>query len=213
MGINLGPHNVVREVPGPRTYEVTTGDRYLRNLENGEIGYLPERHVIMIDETTGRVMIDGGYGTFAYCWPSYGRGDTSLHAFLWSLGFDYFMNKASTKPYMEADIPATFASMKRDLLRDRRRGDFEKDKARVIWDILVEDLHEHMTEHEFTETLLRDGTLYEHYCDGGPHIVTRENGAMRRFWDEVWETFRREVLASHAETERARKAETTKQAA
>lgn len=200
--IDLGILNIVKEVQGPRTYQVKTGRQYLRSLEDGEISYWPETHTFMLDESTGQIMIDGGYGTFSYCWPSYGRGaGRSLHGFLHGLSFDYFMNKASKQPYMVADIQGTYDEMRSTIIKERRNNWLEKDHARKLWDAL-EDLSGGMTEDEFVHRLYEDPILYSHYCDGGPTIKNVEHGGMRRFWDEVWTVFRDEILAPWAENDR-----------
>lgn len=204
--IDLGHHNIVKEVPSPKTYLVKTGRRYLHGLEDGEIRYWPETHTIMINEATGEVVIRGGYGVFSYCWPSPNRGkDRSLHGFLYNLSFDYFMNKASTQPYMVADIEATYESMKKDILKERRRGWIKKETARKLWDEMETDLNDSMSEEEFVAALYNNPDLCEHYCDGGPSIISTEHQGMRNFWDEVWEVFRAEILAPYARADREKR--------
>lgn len=192
--IDLGPYNEIREMPAPKTYQIRSGRRYLKGLEDGEVSYWPEIHTIMVDEGTGHVMVNGGYGVFAYCWPHPGRGDKSLHAFLYQVGFDYFMNKASTKPYMVADIPETLAGMKRDIIEERKRGWFGRERARDLWNAIENNLHEHMMESDFVESMWNDRVLCAHYCDGSPSISMKEDQGMRNFWNEVWEPFRMKVL-------------------
>lgn len=200
--IDLGRHDFIEEIEGPRTYRVKTGRRYLHGLEDGEVRYWSDHHTIMINEATGQVMIDGAYGTFAYCWPSQNRGaGRSLHGFLHGLSFDYFMSKASTKPYMVADIEGTYQEMVSTILSERRKGYLEKEHARRLWDAL-EDLSPSMQEEDFVSALYEDPVLYSHYCDGGPSINTKEHQGLRNFWDEVWSLFRDQILAPHAERDR-----------
>lgn len=201
--IDLGRHDIVREVQGPKTYEVKSGRRFLHGLEDGEIRYMPERHTIMVNEATGQIMIDGGYGTFAYCWPSYGRGEgRSLHGFLHGLSFDYFMNKAATQPYMVADIPATYEQLRREVLTERRKGWIEKDHAKRLWDAIEDALSPSMSETEFVRAMWDDKDLYDHCCDGGPSLKMVEHQGMRNFWDQVWTPFREQVLSTWAEADR-----------
>ena len=209
--LNLGPHGVVREVPAPRTYEVTTGTRYLSRLEDGDIRGMADRHTFILDERTGQIMIDGSYGTFAYSWSTSGRAGTSLHAFLHSLDFDYFMKKASKTPHRDHDMPKTLLRMREDVLDARRHDSITKEQARAVWNA-VHDLDETMSESEFIAAFQSDNDLYEYWCDGGPPMATKENGAMRAFWDEVWSVFRTEVLAPHADAAR-REREERRQAA
>lgn len=192
--IAIGQHVAIEEAPASRTYIVTTGDRYLHGLEDGEIRCWPEVHTFILNETTGDVVVVGGYGTFAYCWTEHMRGSRNLHQFLSGISFDSFMRKAATRPYMVADIDATITAMKRELLAERRAGDLEKAEAKEIWDAIETCLDAGQTREEFLREMYDDRILYERYFDGEPHIIEREHDGMRRFWDEVWSAFKREVL-------------------
>lgn len=196
--LDLGHHDRVTEVQGPRAYEVRTGKRYLHGLEDGEVRHWPEYHLFVLDERTGSIMIEGGYGTFSYGWTSRGR-DCSLHAFLYDLDFDYFMKKASKTPHMVFDGDTTIAKMRGDVIQARKDGDLTKAQAADIW-FDIEHYVEGCTfnENEFYLAFGRAGSELQHFfCDGGPRLYTKEHSGMRRFWDEVWQLFREQVLRQH----------------
>lgn len=199
----IGQHVNIQEVSGARTYHVDTGDRYLTALEDGEIRCWPERHTFILNEETGDIVVMGDYGVFAYCWTDQMRAGRSLHNFLAGMSFDYFMRKASTTPHMVADIDATITRMKRELLKDRRDGDLDKALAKNIWDSIELYLDPGQGRDEFMHELFSDATLADYYCDGGPYIIEREHDGMRRFWDQVWSTFRQDVLLAEPEKQAA----------
>lgn len=190
----IGQHVSICEVPSGRTYVITTGNRYLNALEDGEIRCWPDTHTFMINEATGDLTITGDHGTFAACWTQSMRGGRTLARFLSELSFDYFMRKASTRPHMVADIDATITEMKSELLRERRNGTIDKADAREMWDSIELYLDAGQGREEFINALYSDATLYDRYCDGGPHIVEREHDGLRSFWDDTWSVFRRDVL-------------------
>lgn len=205
----LGRHDVVAILPSTTTHRVTTGTRHLDALEDGQVRYWSEVHVFMVNHDTGHVVVDGTYGTFAHAWPEDHRGKgVSLARHLMRMDFDQFMRKASTRPHMEADLEATLAEMRKDMLRDRRDGDLDKERARLLWDLLRYDLEDAEDERSFIEAVYADRDLYEHYCDGDqPCIRRREVPVLRRFWDEVWEAFRNQVLWPMVEAEAATRSE------
>jgi hypothetical protein len=190
----IGPHQSVEETSPTRTYEVVTGDRYLHGLEDGAIRCWPDRHVFMLNEETGDIVITGDRGTFVGHWSLQMRGGKSLASFLADLNFDYFMKKTAKQPYMVADIDATIGRMRRDLLKDRRDGGIEKAVARDIWETMDLCLDPGQGREEFEAAVYGDGTLYERFSDGGLHVVEVEHAGTRIFWDEVWSVFRRDVL-------------------
>jgi hypothetical protein len=192
--INIGMHFDCRPAEGPKAYDVRSGERWLHNLEDAEIRCWPEHHLILIDERTGHLMIEGGYGTFSYGWPNYGRGERSLHAFLYSLGFDYFMEKASRQPHRVIDVAATVRRLKEEIVEDRRRRDLEKSEARDLWDELESCESEHGR--GFVDRLFEDRGWYARLDCSDPSVMV-DSPTMRRFWDEVWSPFCEEVLRLH----------------
>jgi hypothetical protein len=196
--MDLGRFDRVTEVQGPRAYEVRTGKRYLHGLEDGEVRHWPEYHLFVLDERTGSIMIEGGYGTFSYGWASRGR-DCSLHAFLYDLDFDYFMKKASKTPHMVFDGQRTIDGMRSYVIEARKEGALTRREAADIWFDIDHEIdgctHD---EQEFWRAFERCGSaLHDLFCDGGPSIRTKEHAGMRRFWDEVWQAFRGQVLHQH----------------
>lgn len=196
--LDLGRFDRVTEVQGPRAYEVRTGKRYLHGLEDGEVRHWPEYHLFILDERTGSLMIEGGYGTFSYGWTSRGR-DCSLHAFLYGLDFDYFMKKASKTPHMVFDGERTVKAMRASVIEARRWRDLTKAQAADIWFDIDHYIGDYPSdENEFYHSFGRcDSELHDFFCDGGPSLYTTEHPGMRRFWDEVWEAFREQVLRRH----------------
>jgi len=190
----VGLHVAIREMPAARTYVVTTGERHLHGLEDGDIRCWPDTHVFMLNEATGDIAVHGDHGTFAFCWTESMRGGRTLKAFLANLSFDYFMTKASTKPHMVADIDATIVRMKREVLEERRSGELDKAAAKEIWDCIDLYLDPGQSRDEFLRELCESSTLYDHWSDGGPNVVEREHEGLRRFWDETWRAFRRDIL-------------------
>lgn len=201
MALDLGRHDRVTEVAGPRAYEVRTGARYLHGLEDGEIRHWPEYHLFIVDERTGSLMIEGGYGTFSYAWPNRARDGESLHAFLYDLDFDYFMGKASKQPHRVNDDKRTLRELKVDLLKRRREegswsgGQWTKDVVREMWDDLLGWESDYRGD-DLVRKLFEDGAWSE-FLDYSDPSYTKEHPGLRRFWDEVWATFRRQVLREH----------------
>lgn len=204
MGMDLGFSSSIVEIHGTRTWRISVGDTRLTALEDGDILHWPEYHLFVMDETTGHLMVDGSFGTFAHAWPSWGRAKgQSLAAFLLTLRFDYFMAKAARQPWSEVDVRASILSMRREVLDERRKGYFEAAPTREVWDDL-KDLDFDMTEGELTRAVWESGPLYDRFfADGGPSFVRRDVTLARRFWNEVWEAFRDKVLKPMVERERA----------
>lgn len=194
--IRLGLQVACSEVQGPRAYEVRAGERWLHGLEDGEIRCCPEYHFIMIDERAGHFMVEGGYGSFSNSWPSYGRGERSLHAFLYGLDYGYFMEKAARQPHRVADRDATIQALRRELLEDRRHNWLDKTQARELWDTLDDATAHSGTTEDLVRELYRDGEWYARLDCSDPSVM-RDAPTMRRFWDEVWQPFRSEVLRPH----------------
>lgn len=200
MSLDLGISSSVRAVSGTGAWWITAGGRSLTRLEGGDVLQWPESHLFVLNEETGHLMVDGSLGTFAHAWPSWGRAKgESLAGFLSKVGFDYFMTKAARQPWTEVDVPASIMSMRRTTLKERRAAWIERAAAREIWDDLAE-LDEQMMEGELLHALTSSGVLYDTFvADGGPPFVRRTVGTARRFWDEVWPTFRTQVLVPLAE--------------
>lgn len=194
MSINIGPHFHCKEVPGPKAYEVRSGTRYLTSIEDGEVRCWPEYHLILIDESKGYLSIEGGYGTFSYGWPNVVRGGRSLHSFLYSLDFYYFMEKASKQAHCIGDTEATVARLRREILTDRRQKWIEKDHARGLWDTLECASHDYAS--ELVRELYHDREWSERLDYSDPTVMIDHPG-MRRFWDEVWKPFCEDVLRPH----------------
>lgn len=199
MGIDIGTYFSLKEITAPKTYKITTGSRSLTALEDGEaLCAWPENHIFTLHEETGHVMIESSYGHFSYCWPAANRGmGYSLQGFLYGLSFDYFMGKAMADNYMIADIDATLAGYKLDLLRDRKSGHINKEDARDIWERL-DEIPSGCFENEFIIHLSNDPVLNENYFDGYPSIRMKEKTSARCFWDNVWCPFREAVLKPYA---------------
>lgn len=201
MSLDLGRHDRAIEVQGPRAYEVRTGTRYLRALEDGEIACWQEYHLFIIDERTGSVMIEGGYGTFSYGWPSVARGPEPLHSFLYDLHFDYFMGKAAKQPHRIVDHDRTVSELKRQLMKTRwedgrwRGTDWGKARVREMWDDLVSWECGYQGE-SLVQKLFEDSNWYQ-FLDCSDPSYMQDHPCMRRFWDEVWSVFREQVLKPH----------------
>lgn len=200
-GIKIGRADRAVEVQGPRAYEVRTGDRYLHGLEDGEIRCWPEYHLFIVDERTGSLLIEGGYGTFSYGWPAVARGPQSLHAFLYDLHFDYFMGKASKQPHRIVDHERTVAELKRDLIKTRweygrwKGTAWTKARVRSMWDDLT-SWECDVQGADLVRRLFEDHDWYE-YLDCSDPSYMQDHPRMRRFWDEVWSVFREQILRPH----------------
>lgn len=199
--INLGPYLRVTEVqPTMRIYDVRAGSRYLHGLEDGELRHHSDYHRIMIDEGTGFVSIEGGYGSFSYYWTA--RGGESLHAFLYDLDFDYFMGKASKKPHRVPDHDKTVAHLRRELLRHRRdKGNWlgstwAREEVRSMWDDLTRWAAINDVENGLVPKLYED-RKWSRFLDHNDPTVMRPCGALTRFWNEHWRPFCEEVLRPH----------------
>lgn len=193
MGMYVGNHFKIEKINSPVTYKIRTGNRFLKSLENGEISSLIEETIITICEETGSLMINSPYGNFSYIWTKSGRGGESLHKFLSTLHFDYFMDKTYGGNHKEADIPATLASYKKDVIEDRKRNDISREEAREIMDGLNE-ISPFSDENHFYSQLYCHDALQSRYFDGAPWIKTREKETLRHFWNEIWTPFARKVL-------------------
>lgn len=194
MGIFVGPYLNIAEAAGPKAYEVRSGSRFLTALEDGEVRCWPEYHLILIDERTGYVTIEGGYGTFSYRWPSVARGPESLHSFLYDLNFDYFMGKAAKQPYRVADLDKTVAGLRRQLIEDRRRLDIDRREARDLWQALEDADHDGAD--QFVRALY-DDAHWSARLDYSDPLVMVDDPGVRRFWAEVWKPFAEQVLRPH----------------
>lgn len=194
MSMFVGPYLNIAEAQGPRAYEVRTGRKYLTALEGGDVRCWPEYHLILVDERTGHLTVEGGYGTFAYGWPNVARGPESLHSFLYDLEFDYFMGKASKQPYRIVDLDATMERLKRDLIRDRREGWLDKKEARDLWHGL--ECGGDNDSRSFVESLMRESGWCARLDYSDPSVMIDHPG-MRNFWNEVWRPFAEEVLRPH----------------
>lgn len=197
------PYHRISEIPAPATYEVLSGNWWLHGaIEGGEARRWTERHIITLNEATGHFTCEGGYGTFSYCWTA--RGGESLHAFMYHLGFDYFMEKASKQPYRVADHPATVRSLKAEICRDRRDGSITKGAARELWwDLDVADEGD-------TAAMIRrlyDDSEWSARLDYSDPSVMIDHPGIRRFWDEVWLPFAFGILKPHWDAHRAALAE------
>lgn len=198
--IDLGVKTSAYEVQGPRAYQVTRRHPRLHGLEDGEIRDWPETCLFIIDERTGQVMIEGGYGTFSYMWHARGRGEKeSLHAFLYDLGFDYFMGKAAKEPVRIYDPERTQREMVKELLRDRWERNLDRDEARDLYETLAHACaaHGHVdAERQFVSYLYED-TAWSRRLDCSDPTWTRENPRLRTFWDEFWRPFCQQILRPH----------------
>lgn len=195
MSIDVGPYLTIREAKGPRAYEVRSGRQYLSALEDGDVRQWSEYHLILIDERTGYVTIEGGYGTFAYGWPNIARGEESVHAFLYDLHFDYFMGKAAKQAWRVSDLDATLKELRGEIIEDRRRGDLDASDARQLWDDL-EECEPCSSDDEFLRHLFDHGRWVARLDYSSP-LVMIDHPAMRRFWNEVWKPFAEDVLRPH----------------
>jgi hypothetical protein len=193
MSIHVGPYFDCREAEGPKAYEVRNGQRFLSALEDGKVQCWPEYHLILIDERTGNLLIEGGYGTFSYGWSRSGRDGESLHSFLYDLDFDYFMKKAAKQPYRVIDLDATVKGLRKDLLRERHDGSYTRDEAREMWETLeaAEGYGSGLV-----DRLCEDGQWSEFLDYSDPSVMV-DHPRMRRFWDEVWTPFAEAVLRPH----------------
>lgn len=193
--LNVGRRDVVEIADSSETHLVSTGDMHLHGLEDGTIRCWADHHVVTLHEETGLVVVHGDLGTYVHSWPPSHRPNRTLHEFLARITFDQFMTKASTIPHMEFDRTATLDQMRRELLADRRSGRLNRIEARKLWDLIQEDLEDVGDEREFIEAIWRDRDLSARYYDGDPpYVAQRVRIIARRFWDEVWETFRQQVL-------------------
>lgn len=191
----IGPHQSVREPSGTEMYEILTGDRYLHGLEDGDVRCFLERHVFILNDETGDILVSGDHGTFAGRWTERMRGGRTLKRFLASVSFDYFMTKTSAKPHEVADIDATIEHMRREVLRDRRRGHIDRKRAADVWRAIADELDAGQNEDEFVRAIYDDADLYRYFMDGDPPYIARvPHGGLMNFWNNVWSVFRKDVL-------------------
>lgn len=184
----------IRELPAPKYYEVIYTQRFQH--EEGVRSW-NERALIMIDDAKGHFSVESGYGNFSNIWGASGRGGETLHGFLYTCDFDYFMDKASTKPHRIPDYDATVLQLRKDLLQRRReaagwsRDWMTRERARSMWD----DLERLQWDH--ADTMVR--SLFEdsdwcQFLDYSDPTCTKEDPGLRRFWNELWRPFAENVL-------------------
>lgn len=193
--MNVGRRDVCSATLASETYAISTGTIHLHGLEDGELRRWSDHHIVTLSEETGLVVAHGDFGTYAHSWPPSHRPGRTLHEFLAGITFDQFMTKASTAPHMRADIAATVATMRRELIAERRADTISRADARNLWTLIADDLEHLDDENAFIEAIWRDRDLTRHYYDGDPPYVARVPKEIAvRFWNEVWETLRRDVL-------------------
>lgn len=185
----------IRELPAPKYYEVVYTQRF---QHDDGVRSWNERALIMIDDAKGLFSVESGYGNFSNVWGASGRGGETLHGFLYTCGFDYFMDKASTKPHRIPDWDATVRDLRKDLLQRRRdaggwsRDWMTKERARKMWDELNE-LEDYHAEEELVRKLFDDSDWCQ-FLDYSDPTRTMESPALRRFWNELWRPFAENVL-------------------
>lgn len=179
-------HTVTIE-PAPITYRIITQQQ----MEDGTVSEWRECHLVSINEATGHVSIEGGYGTFSYVWRHI--GDRTLHHFLAGLDFGYFMEKAAKQTYRIADTDGTIAKLKREIIEDRRRNDIDKTVARQLWD----DLEDHDVDSNLVEYLYRTSGKWCERLDYTDPTIMVDHPATRRFWNEIWRPFCETTLMAY----------------
>lgn len=210
ISMNVGRRDVARAITPSETHVISTGTLHLHGLEDGELRSWPDHHLATLNEETGLIMVHGDLGSYVHSWPPSHRPGRTLHEFLAEMTFDQFMTKASTTPHMRADIAATVATMRRELIAERRADTISRTDARNLWTLIADDLEHLDDENAFIEAIWRDRDLTRHYYDGDPPYVARVPKEIAvRFWKEVWETLRRDVLLPAV---RARREETSQAA-
>lgn len=205
----LQPLAHVAEVAAPITFEVITGNRYIRVVDGpipwGEIKSYRERSIFLIDDRTGLVSAETEYGSYAYHWPPAHRGE-DIFTFLASLQFDYFMGKAAKQLYREIDLDRTIRDYRLQLVQTRRDRELSKEAARACWAALESLLHEvdRRLPDDFVHAWYRSNALcrWIDACDVGPWLADTHQA--RHFWDVIWATlissdaFRRRMVAKEA---------------
>lgn len=187
--INFAPKVDVEILPSPVMFRVRSTDRFLRQLEGGEPIGFSEIATVTVDESTGSVSCQSGFGDFSYSWNA--RGGADIFTFLASLSFDYFMNKAAKQPWQEFDLARTI-EYHRNEIRMERRGrrafcDLSKELANELWDALDSIEAEYpRDETHFGFLWQNHSCLSEFFNDYAPATYTRVSPTAQSFWDRLW---------------------------
>jgi hypothetical protein len=188
--VHLPPTVEVEILPSPVLFRVKATNRFLRQLEGGEpVGY-SEYATVSVDEATGTVNCQSGFGDFSYSWPASGRG-ADIFTFLASLGFDYFMGKAAVRPWQELDLARTIEFHRNEIRHERRgrRGfcDLSKELANEMWDALDSIEGEHPRDETHLFFLWQTHScLSEWFVDYSPTVYHRVSPTAQSFWDLLW---------------------------
>jgi len=117
--------------------------RYHLPNENGE-GW-----AIIVIGSDGFFSAVSDYGSYGYFWSHHGCKDVRQFFLRAPRDWDYFLNKLTPKPW-GFDGPATYKAIRECILEGRRRGGWDRMRARTEWDALK-------------ESGLENGHLYEYY--------------------------------------------------
>jgi hypothetical protein len=117
--------------------------RYHLPSENGE-GW-----AIIVIGSDGFFSAVSDYGSYGYFWSHHGCKDVRQFFLRAPRNWDYFLGKLAPKPW-GFDGPATYKAIRECILEGRRRGGWDRMRARTEWDALK-------------ESGLENGHLYEYY--------------------------------------------------
>lgn len=91
---------------------------------------------LLLEESTGRVVIISDYGSWTYCWSHI--GEKTLEEFLAQLDRDYMGHKMLGVHSEVIDEDATQEAIKQEIFKQRRVGSFSRDEARAEYSFLQE---------------------------------------------------------------------------
>lgn len=150
-------------------------------MEGLEVYKIGREAIITLQPSTGYVSVSCPWHdelNGCHWWNA--RGKESLHEFLIGLQRYYAMGKLfSRRALEEYDEEQTVRSIKEDIIRMRRDGDYTEEQARDLWDEL-----------EACETGEDVANLTD--CHGNrwyESIKTKPKSCADWFWNEVWAAF------------------------
>lgn len=144
----------------------------------------------------GSIDVQSDYGTYAYQW--YATGCDDIRKFLVRLDYGYFMGKAHSSRGYETDWDGTAEDIRKEILKDRRKGDMTAEDARTCLDAVGTI--------EWGEALfyeMRDcPELAKFYADCDYPKRTVRQGQCNGFWTIIWPeitmVWREEMLSEAA---------------
>jgi hypothetical protein len=133
---------------------------------------------------TGRLQIASDYGSWQHYWGSCG---TTFKEFLISLGIDYVAHKFGEGNWF--DLDKTIASLKNQIDEYTQYDTIDDLKNELLAELKI--LEEEVScKDEFIHKMWDSPKLLE-MSDQCPNLVTSISPQFKKFWDTLWQEFKR----------------------